>query len=67
MLARYAKQDLSASEITAMKAFVDRIKLFSYVLEMPRVLRENADLSDLWYKEFYLEISKVVQVKAVVM
>ena len=34
---------------------------YKYLLNVPATVQECADLGDLWYREFYLELSKRLQ------
>ena len=41
--------------------FVERSFFYRHLLDFERTLRQVTDLSELWYKEFYLELAKKVQ------
>lgn len=55
------KKDFDSNQVTEMKEFYDSTFMWSYLLNFNFSLRKAANLADLWYREFYLEISKKIQ------
>ena len=48
-------------DMTVMMDYYDRSEYFSYALNASSVVVECSDVSSLWYREFYLEMTKQVQ------
>ena len=57
----FGKVDLEKDDITLLEKFYYDSYFYPYVLGYAHSVREVSDLGDLWYREFYLEISKCVQ------
>eukprot|EP00457_Paulinella_chromatophora_P000349 gb/GEZN01000349.1/.p1 GENE.gb/GEZN01000349.1/~~gb/GEZN01000349.1/.p1 ORF type:complete len:1473 (-),score=270.12 gb/GEZN01000349.1/:312-4730(-) len=57
----FRQPDLKREWIPVWKEFYTRSFYFKYFLDFGTTLREICDLSFLWYREFYLELTKQVQ------
>eukprot|EP00456_Euglypha_rotunda_P049447 TRINITY_DN3965_c0_g1_i3.p1 TRINITY_DN3965_c0_g1~~TRINITY_DN3965_c0_g1_i3.p1 ORF type:complete len:407 (+),score=77.54 TRINITY_DN3965_c0_g1_i3:169-1221(+) len=57
----FASKDLKKEWIPIWEEFYAIGFFFKYLLDFSQTLREITDLSHLWYREFYLEITKQVQ------
>lgn len=57
----FSKADLERSDIELFEKFYSESFLFPYVLHYTHYVREMSDLSDLWYREFFLEMTRCVQ------
>eukprot|EP00808_Paulinella_micropora_P032344 g67638.t1 len=57
----FKQPDLKKEWIPVWKEFYHRSFYFKYFLDFGTTLREILDLSFLWYREFYLELTKQVQ------
>lgn len=55
------EKDFKESQVDEMTAFYDRSFFYAAMLDFKDTLMECSDLSDLWYKEFYLELSHEIQ------
>jgi cytoplasmic FMR1 interacting protein len=55
------KKDFDSNQVAEMKEFYDSTFMWTYLLNFNFSLRKAANLADLWYREFYLEISKKIQ------
>jgi cytoplasmic FMR1 interacting protein len=53
--------DFSSNQCSQMQDFYESSFIWSYLLNYGRTVREAADLSDLWYKEFYLQLAQKIQ------
>jgi cytoplasmic FMR1 interacting protein len=51
------RQDLNQKDIPGFENFVRRSFFFKHLLEFGRMLRECCDLSQLWFREFHLELT----------
>ena len=65
--AKSFRKDLDTPTITAIETFLRSSYFYPYLLKFSEVLRECNDLSQLWYREFFLEMTmgKRIQVKFV--
>src|SRR5690348_2150799 len=57
------KEDFSSAHIKVMEDFYNRSFFYQYLLNYTGTIMQNTDLGDLWYREFYLELSKRLQVR----
>ncbi|KAJ8613807.1 hypothetical protein CTAYLR_004917 [Chrysophaeum taylorii] len=57
----FSKKDLEKEDINLMETFYNESLAFQYLLNYSDTLRANSDLGDLWYREFYLELSGQIQ------
>ena len=59
------KKDLDGATLLAIDSFLKNSRLFPYILNFTEVLRECCDLSQLWFREFFLELTmgKSIQVQ----
>ena len=54
-------QDLKKEWTPLWRNFYERSFFYEYLLDYHNTVRKLADMSHLWYREFYLEITKQVQ------
>eukprot|EP00002_Diphylleia_rotans_P029065 TRINITY_DN588_c0_g1_i6.p1 TRINITY_DN588_c0_g1~~TRINITY_DN588_c0_g1_i6.p1 ORF type:complete len:1506 (-),score=325.74 TRINITY_DN588_c0_g1_i6:191-4708(-) len=57
----FADKDFKSEHVTEMKQFYDDSFIFDYLVNYGETLRCANDLADLWYREFYLDLSKQPQ------
>ena len=57
----FSKKDLEKEDLQLMDYFYCESLCFQYLLNYTGTLTSNSDLGDLWYREFYLELSGEVQ------
>ena len=57
----FSKRDLEREDLQLMETFYNESLCFQYILNHAVTLRANSDLADLWYREFYLELSGQIQ------
>ena len=57
----FSKKDFNDSHVQILQEFYDKTYMWTYLLAYSTTLRRASDLADLWYREFYLEISKKIQ------
>eukprot|EP01114_Cavostelium_apophysatum_P018213 TRINITY_DN5592_c0_g1_i1.p1 TRINITY_DN5592_c0_g1~~TRINITY_DN5592_c0_g1_i1.p1 ORF type:complete len:1338 (-),score=458.14 TRINITY_DN5592_c0_g1_i1:118-4131(-) len=57
----YRKKEYKAAQTKVLEDFYDRSFFYSYLLDYSGTILAASDLGDLWYKEFYLELSKKLQ------
>ena len=57
----FSARDLGTEEVKILENFHKNSLYFPYLLGLSSTVSEISDLSDLWYREFYLEITKQVQ------
>jgi len=57
----FTKKDLDKDDVEALEAFYSQSYRFPALLDLTGTVREIADLSDLWYREFYLDLSNSAQ------
>jgi cytoplasmic FMR1 interacting protein len=57
----FSKKDLEKEDLQLMDHFYCESLCFQYLLNYTGTLTSNSDLGDLWYREFYLELSGEVQ------
>ncbi len=57
----FTKRDLEKEDKERLEAFYATSFKFPAMLDFSGILRELGDLSELWYREFYLDLSKQVQ------
>jgi len=55
------KDFASSSEVKLLDDYYNKSFYYSYLLNYTGTITALADLGDLWYKEFYLEMSKRLQ------
>ncbi|KAJ3182845.1 Cytoplasmic FMR1-interacting protein 2 [Gaertneriomyces sp. JEL0708] len=55
------EKDFKDSQVNEVGEFLKRSDIYLAMLDLEGTVRELSDLSDLWFKEFYLELSKKVQ------
>jgi len=56
-----SKNNFKKKDFPDVQQFMDKLFYFEYMLNMTDFINECTDLSGLWYKEFYLELSKKIQ------
>ncbi|KAJ3209046.1 Cytoplasmic FMR1-interacting protein 2 [Dinochytrium kinnereticum] len=54
-------KDLKDAHVGEITAFLETVENFRYVLDLQKTVAQCNDLSSLWFKEFYLELSRQVQ------
>lgn len=59
----FSEKDFSDKDVKKLVQFYEDSFMWSYLLNYNGVLRKASDLADLWYREFYLEISRRIQVR----
>lgn len=57
----FSKRDLEREDLQLMESFYNESLCFGYILNYTDTLCANSDLADLWYREFYLELSGQIQ------
>eukprot|EP00629_Pelagomonadales_sp_RCC1024_P017002 CAMPEP_0119275140 /NCGR_PEP_ID=MMETSP1329-20130426/13283_1 /TAXON_ID=114041 /ORGANISM="Genus nov. species nov., Strain RCC1024" /LENGTH=1260 /DNA_ID=CAMNT_0007275501 /DNA_START=313 /DNA_END=4095 /DNA_ORIENTATION=+ len=57
----FSKKDLEREDLQLMVVFYNESLCFQYLLNYTDTLLSNSDLGDLWYREFYLELSGQIQ------
>ncbi|GMH87256.1 hypothetical protein TL16_g10797, partial [Triparma laevis f. inornata] len=57
----FSKRDLDSEEASVLEDFYKTSLSFPYLLSLPHTLTQISDLGDLWYREFYLEVTKQMQ------
>jgi len=57
----YKKKEFSSSQVRELEDFYGRSFFYKYVVSITPTVLAITDLADLWYKEFYLELSKKLQ------
>lgn len=57
----FSKRDLEREDLQLMEGFYNESLCFQYLLNYTDTLASNSDLGDLWYREFYLELSGQIQ------
>ncbi|KAJ1446360.1 cytoplasmic fragile-X interacting family-domain-containing protein [Pelagophyceae sp. CCMP2097] len=57
----FSKKDLEREDLALMESFYNTSASFQYLVDYKDTLRANSDLGDLWYREFYLELSGQIQ------
>jgi len=57
----FGDKDFSTNDVKALEAFYNRSHFFQYLLNYSSMISKITDLGDLWYREFYLELSKRLQ------
>jgi cytoplasmic FMR1 interacting protein len=57
----YKKKEFSSSQVRELEDFYSRSFFYKYVLAITPTVLAMTDMADLWYKEFYLELSKKLQ------
>ncbi|TPX72953.1 hypothetical protein SpCBS45565_g00163 [Spizellomyces sp. 'palustris'] len=55
------EKDFKDSQANEVQEFLTRSRMYLPMLDLEGTVRQLSDLSDLWFKEFYLELSKKVQ------
>ncbi|XP_049848637.1 protein pirA-like [Schistocerca gregaria] len=55
------EKDLSESELRSLESFNHQLFLQAYLVRYDSCMRAITDLGELWYREFYLELSNRVQ------
>ncbi|TPX39959.1 hypothetical protein SeMB42_g06173 [Synchytrium endobioticum] len=55
------EKDFKDAHVAEMQAFMDKSYFFPYMMDFTNMVQRASDLSDLWFKEFYLELCKQVQ------
>lgn len=56
-----SKNNFKKKDFPDVQQFMDKLFYFEYMLNINDIINECSDLSGLWYKEFYLELSKKIQ------
>lgn len=57
----FGKADLERTDVEIFDRFYQDSFYFPYLLNYCQHIREISDLSELWYREFYLELTKCIQ------
>ncbi|KAJ3281602.1 Cytoplasmic FMR1-interacting protein 2, partial [Borealophlyctis nickersoniae] len=55
------EKDFKDAQVNDMREFWERSYYWTFMLDLKGTISKCSDLSDLWFKEFYLELSKQVQ------
>jgi len=55
------KTDFSSAQIKTLETFYQKSFFYEYLLNYTNTIQACSDLGDLWYREFYLELSKRLQ------
>jgi cytoplasmic FMR1 interacting protein len=55
------EKDFKESQVVELQKFLDDSLHYAEMLSLSTTIRECSDLSNLWFKEFYLELTKQVQ------
>lgn len=55
------KHDVLPEEQEKLRVFLEESFPFQYLLDLTSALRRATDLSDLWYREFFLELTRQIQ------
>lgn len=58
----FSRTELRTDDITVFQTFYRDSFFYPYLLNLSGTLRDVSDIGDLWYREFYLELAKCVQV-----
>lgn len=56
-----SKNNFKKKDFPDVQQFLDKLFYFDYMISINDTINECTDLSGLWYKEFYLELSKKIQ------
>ncbi|GMI36528.1 hypothetical protein TrRE_jg10260 [Triparma retinervis] len=59
----FSKRDLDADEAKVLESFYRTSLAFPYLLSFSDTVSKVSDIGDLWYREFYLEVSKQMNSK----
>ena len=51
------RKDLDNNTVTAIESFLRSSLFYPYLLKFDQMLKECGDLSQLWYREFFLELT----------
>lgn len=54
-------KDFKESHVNESKEFLEKSRFFTDMIDFDNSVRECADISELWYKELYLDIAKEIQ------
>jgi cytoplasmic FMR1 interacting protein len=57
----YSDKDYSSSSARVLEEFLARSFFYKHLLSYSQTIRQVTELADLWYREFYLELSKRLQ------
>ena len=57
----YSDKDFSSTSTQKLETFLDRSFYYPYLMNVSGTVLQVTDLADLWYREFYLELSKRLQ------
>lgn len=57
----FGSVDFDSSQIKILDEFYDKSYFWPYLMAFSTSCRKSADLADLWYREFYLELSRRIQ------
>lgn len=55
----FTEKDIQKDQLPDFERFYERTFFYPYVLDFKATLDACTDMSDLWFREFYLEITKV--------
>eukprot|EP01119_Soliformovum_irregulare_P019520 TRINITY_DN6199_c0_g1_i4.p1 TRINITY_DN6199_c0_g1~~TRINITY_DN6199_c0_g1_i4.p1 ORF type:complete len:1378 (-),score=485.69 TRINITY_DN6199_c0_g1_i4:58-4191(-) len=55
------RKEISSKYVGILEAFYQKSSFYKYLLDYSNTILQCSDLGDLWYKEFYLELSKRLQ------
>jgi len=58
----FSRTELRGDDVSVFEKFYKESFFFRYLLDISGTLREVGDIGDLWYREFYLELAKCIQV-----
>ncbi len=56
------EKDFKDNQVAEVQKFLDQCSFYVHVINIKDSVAKCGDLSDLWFREFYLEICKQVQV-----
>ncbi|KAJ3091316.1 Cytoplasmic FMR1-interacting protein 2, partial [Quaeritorhiza haematococci] len=55
------EKDFKDNQVNEMQDFMDKSAFYPYMADLRGTVKRCSDISDLWHKEFYLELAKQVQ------
>eukprot|EP00727_Mastigamoeba_balamuthi_P007648 m51a1_g3503 hypothetical protein (1525) ;mRNA; r:844019-848861 len=61
LLSKESRKDMQSSHVKLLEEFYARSFHYPYVLDLIGTVAKSTDLADLWYREFYLELTKRLQ------
>ena len=61
------KKDLDGATLSAIDQFLRNSRAFPYLLNISESLRECCDLSQLWFREFFLELTMGQSIQVIIL